>query len=96
MLILDSGSVHNSDAARSFGCCSPLSSNNKTTNIVQFFSAETTEKELEECFVSNLYAQLAVHELVDRAPTSCSHTAAPAFSVLKPQPVDYEVMVLQR
>jgi len=37
-----------------------------------------------------------MHKLVDRAPTSCSHTAAPASSMLKPQPSRYEVIPLKR
>jgi len=56
MLILDSGSVHNSDAARSFGCCSPLS---KTTEqqTSSILSVLKPPKELEDCFVSNFCAQ---------------------------------------
>jgi hypothetical protein len=77
VLFLDSGSVHKSDAART---AVHRSQKIFEDNKHRILSALKRPREREKCFVSNLYAQSHVHELVDRAPTCCSHTAAPASS----------------
>jgi hypothetical protein len=79
VLFLDSGSVHKSNAARTAVHRSQkiLQDNKHRPSTLPVLKRPN---EREKCFVSNFYAQSHVHELVDRAPTCCSHTAAPASS----------------
>jgi hypothetical protein len=77
LLFPDSGPVHKSDAARTAVHRSQkiLEDNKHRPSILSMLKRPD---EREKCFVSNFYAQSHMHELVDRAPTCCSHTAAPA------------------